>query len=142
MIFRIASFSMDRNLAYVIQNITGDSTTDILSYFHQMAINIVENYAEKKPKHRINKTLEWHYKGTVLPYKLVVYSSYHEKFDQAVVPLYLYVNFPKKKDDVDVTEMINNVVECGLGLEGNEPLPKFGQPNTRVPAGFKRFLHK
>ena len=140
--FKVEELNIDRNLAFVIQSITKEPTANIIEYFHALALHVAEEYHNSKPENRINKVLEWHYKNTVLPYKMEVYTSYNERFDQAVTELYVRVNFPKKRNDIDVTEMLDTVLEVGLGLEGSVSLPPFPAPQTRVSAGFKKFLHK
>jgi len=148
--FTIKTFDVDQNLMYLIQKVTGQSTNQILSYFYGIASGVAETYLQKKRlANRINKQLEWHYEGfDSIPYKLVVYSDwsgyrgFDSKDDSKVKQLYVSVNFPKSSTRIDVTAMINSIVESSIGLDGSEPMAPFPKPKTRVPAGFKKLIHE
>jgi hypothetical protein len=142
MMFKISDLHVDNNLMYLIQKVSKDKTGDILMYFYNISLSIAEDYASRHPKRRVDKTLEWHYRDTAVPYRLVVYTRYHEDFTSPVVPLNVGVRFPTKRDMINVTEIMDSIVEQGLGLEGSTALPDFKEPRTRVPAGFKKLLHR
>jgi hypothetical protein len=141
--FKVDYFRVDQNLMYLIQNVTKQSTADILCYFNNLALNIAEDYVSRHPTKRINKTLAWHYKDSFIPYKLEVYTWYNEEINKNTLrKLYITVNFPIKRDCIDAAKMMDSIVEYGLNLDGSEQLPNFEKPFTRVPAGFKKLLHE
>ncbi len=137
----IRRFDVDSNLMYLIQNITGHSTNQILSYFYSMATSMTDHYLKKNKIARyINKQLKWHYEGyPSIPYNIQVYSAAVK--DELSIGLYISVKFPKSTTTIDVADMVNKIVESSIGLEGSEPMPPFDKPITKVPAGFKKFIH-
>ena len=137
---KINGFIVDQNLMYLIQSITKNPTADILCYFHNLVIKITEEYLDKNKgtKKLYKKTLRWHYPDTDIPYKMELRGD----MIAGSCRLYISVAFPTKKDHIDVTSVMNTVVENILGLEGSEALPLFNKPQTRVPAGFRKSLHK
>ena len=141
MMIKIAQVRADQNLMYLIQSVTKDSTGDILTYFYNLAMQIAEQCKDKYPDKRINKTLAWHYKDTQIPYSMEMWTSPFD-IDDMVRSVYVGIRFPTKRCVIDMTEAVNRMVECGLNLEGSEPLPNFEKPFTRVPAGFRKFIHK
>jgi len=144
--FTFKTFSVDSNLMYLIQKVSGHTTEQILSYFYSMAHGVSENYMKKKRlANAINKTLQWHYQGfDCIPYKLNVYSHWnrggHE--NETTVGLYVTVNFPKNSSNIDVAEVLNTIVESSIGLDGSQSMEPFPRPMTKVPAGFKKFIHE
>jgi hypothetical protein len=128
---------------YLIQGVSGHTTEQILSYFYSIANGVAESYMQKKKlARRVNKILEWHYEGfDIVPYKMNVFSDWGVSNLNAVT-LSVEVTFPRKFSYVDVTEMLNSIVENSIGLDGAEPWPAFEKPRTRVPVGFKKTIHK
>lgn len=146
MIVHIKTFRADSNMLYLIQNLTKESSNSILSYFHDMALSIADHYVTRqcelnKRPIRINKTLKWHYKDTCIPYRLSVYSWSPDQ-NKLSMPLFVSLAFPPAAEHIDVTSMLNSTVENIFGLEGAVELPPFERPNTRIPSGFKKLLHK
>lgn len=141
--FTITDFVVDSNLMYLIQKVTGHSTDKILSYFFGTASGVAETYLKKKNLARqVNKTLEWHYEGfDAIPYRIKVLSRWLPA-DTIHIKLYVSVEFPKNNAYINVTDMMNSIVESSIGLEGSEPLPNFPSPRTKVPAGFKKLIHE
>lgn len=139
--YTIKSFEVDENLMYLIQKASGHSTEQILSYFNRMCTGVIETYLNKKalPSYA-RKELLWHYEGLdYVPYKLSMRSS--TTVAQNIL-WYVSVNFPPKaRSDVDMAEAMNSLIETTIGLEGAEPMAPFPKPRTRVPAGFKKFIH-
>jgi hypothetical protein len=133
---RIENFVVDENLMYLIQQVTGDTTEDILFYFFNLASSIIEETFAKSRARQYHRTLGWHYRSTAVPYKLEIYGSWMDKSK-----IYVGVKFPQSRSDVDVATMVNNLVERGLQLDNAESLPKFENPKTKIPQGFKRLLH-
>lgn len=140
--FKVEYFTVDQNLMYLLQSLTKENTAVILDYFHSLGLQIAEDFSSRKPKKRINKTLQWHYKNSVVPYKLEVYTYYNQDLEDSIIPLAIKVKFPASRTDIDVTKMIESIVETGLELDGSTQLPNFSSPYTRVPAGFKKLLHE
>lgn len=132
---KINKFKVDRNLAYLIQQITGESTEDILAHFLGIATYMGESAIQSKKAIRLNKELVLFYKETPIPYKLQVYAGWRDDM-RYLETAYVSVNvlFPKKARAMDVTDLITKVTEIGLGLiEEDNNLPKFDKPILKSP---------
>lgn len=142
-LYRIDTFKVDSNLMYLIQKTTGHSTEQILSYFQRMANGVIETYLTKKTLVRwIKKELQWHYEGfDHIPYKIHMSAYGGNKDRPEGFKFYVDVTFPKSVDIVDITEVMNTLIETTIGLDGAKSMEPFPAPRTKVPAGFKKFLH-
>ena len=141
-IFKVTNFQLDQSLMYLIQQTTKHPTTEIMGYFYNLAVHIAEIAHSKQPDKRyIMKVLDWHYEGTNIPYRLDVFGGSQLEED-GLRHIRIKVKPLVKNSFYEVTDIMNSIVENGLGLDGCAPLPEFKKPPTRVPAGFKKFLHE
>jgi len=128
----IAKFSIDNNIAYMIQQITGDSTQEILGYFHGIATFVGDDVAKTSKATRwIEKNVILFYKETSIPFRLRIDAG--RLSDN--MKLSVSVGFPKKSVEQDVSALMSKVVEVGLGLaeEGLDDMPKFDKPILKTP---------
>jgi hypothetical protein len=136
---KINRFDIDRNLAYAIQQTTGESTEDILAYFLGIATFVGEDAILSTKARRLNKELVLFYKETSIPFKLDIWGHYNDRLDAVgAVRANIKVKFPVKSRAMDVTELIGKITEIGLGLvESDENLPKFEKPILKTPKCLK-----
>lgn len=127
--YRITQFQIDRNIAYAIQNVTGDSTQDVLGYFYGIANFVLEDIMKKSKAHHVQKDIILFYKETPMVYKLTVNTHVLDRLNNAHVA----VAFPKTLEVQDVSELMNKIVENGLGLSEEEAMPLFEKPNLKTP---------
>lgn len=148
MIFKVQRFTVNSHLMYLLQQLTNEPTENILSYFYGTAMTIADNhvnrYQEKnKPIKRLRKILKIPYKGTIVPFKLDVYSSCRSFEQQSgFADIYIDVNFPKKILNCDPSDIITTLTEKSLSLDGAVSLPSFNRPDTRMPLGYKKSINK
>ena len=136
------SFTIDKNLAFLIQHATNDSTKDILAYFYELGRFVAEESISSSRAHQIVKNVVLMYKDTAIPYRLEVHSNYGWQNADSV-RIYMQISFPKQKSNYDCSELLNSIVEDGLGLTGDEiqSMPKFEKPTFKTPI-FLRDLRK
>lgn len=130
---KIIEFKIDNNIAYLIQQVTGDSTQEILGYFHGISMFVGEDIAKKSKASWITKDIILFYKDTSIPYRLII----HGENPTQKVHIRVEVCFPKKSIEQDVTDLMNRVVEVGLGLIEEDPMPKFAKPELKSPRCLK-----
>lgn len=125
----IEKFKIDNNVAYLIQQVSGDSTQEILGYFHGIAMFVGEDIAKKSKASWITKDIILFYKETPIPFRLII----HGGSPTTKVAMNVEVCFPKKSVEQDVTDLMDKVLEVGLGLIEEDPMPKFGKPELKSP---------
>lgn len=136
---KIRKFDVNKNLGYLIQQITKDSTQDILAYFYGIASFAVEDMQKKSKASFINKEIILFYKETPISFKIQI-SGNNPKSENVSVDL--HVIFPKDIERHDVTNLINAVLESGLGLSDESTLPEFGRPVLKTPRCLKEIRIK
>lgn len=125
----VKQFKVDNNIAYIIQQVTGDSTQEILGYFYGIATFVGEDIAKSSRASFLSKDIILYYKETAIPFKLRIHGgSPREKVDMRVE-----ICFPKASAIIDVTDLMNKVVESGLGLCEEEDMAKFSKPLLKSP---------
>ena len=126
----IHQFRVDNNLAYALQNVTKESTLDILSYFHGVAVYVVDDIMKKSKARWVNKDIVLFYKDSAIPFRMQIWggdpksSAFRARVD---------VLFPKTLEHVDVSNLMDQIAETGLGLTETIELPKFNRPNLKSP---------
>ena len=128
----IEQFKIDNSVAYLIQQVSGDSTQEILGYFHGIAMFVGEDIAKKSKASWITKDIVLFYKETPIPFRLII----HGESPTAKVAMNVEVCFPKKsieQIEQDVTDLMDKVLEVGLGLAEEDPMPKFLKPELKSP---------
>lgn len=133
------NFALDKNLAFLIQQVTGDSTREILSYFYSLATFTAEQAVKESKARHISKKVILMYKDTSIPYKLEIYSGYQWRKNK-VVDFQVNLRFPQESAHVDCKNLMNEIAELGLGLisEETHPLPKFEKPTFQTPRFLKQ----
>ncbi len=128
-------FKVNNSLAYLIQQVTKDSTQEILAYLYGVAAFVADEVYKKSKASYTNKDIILFYKDTPITFRIKLYvggiqrdDNHERKFWNASV------GYPSQTDDKDITELMNTVVETGLGLTTEEELPKFERPMLKTPA--------
>lgn len=127
--FNIRLYDVDRNLGYVIQQVTGDSTQEILSYFFRVAQFALIEICKKTKANYLNKTIILHYKDTPIVYAIKIFAGSLHSEPRADIN----VKFPSKSQQFDVKELMMSIVESGLELTDSHNLPKFNRPELKTP---------
>lgn len=135
---KIDDFTMDRSLGYLIQNSTKDSTQEILGYFYGIASFVVDNLSEKSKAKWLDKNIVLFYKDTSISYRIRIRGSGPGSTWKDEPSVSIDVTYPKDSDEFNVTELMNAVVESGLGLTDEQNLPLFNKPNLKTPACLRK----
>lgn len=132
---KIDRFQVDRNIGYLIQQTTKDSTQEILGYFYGITQFVVDNINRKSKANWIAKDIVLFYKETPITYRIQIQGpgpAYNGGARDTNVNV--EVTFPKTKEDHDVADLMNAVVESGLDLAEETNMPEFKRPNLKTPA--------
>lgn len=131
---KIKSFKADTNLLYLIQQVTKDSSAEIVLYFNDISQQFISNTRSKAKW--LNKNTNHFYKDSNIPYRLNIhYSSYGDIF-------YVKVTFPQSIDELDISNAITSLLETTLDLEGSKPLAPFTRPKIKIPNELKNSLSR
>jgi hypothetical protein len=136
----ISSFEVNRSLMYLIQNVTGEKTRDILIYFYGMAQYVCEDAMDSSKAVRVNKNIVFTYKDSPIPFRMNIYSNHglqQIRHSGGRLSCYVAVNFPAKLDKFNMAGLMNEALEDGLGLGESRDLPLFPKPSLRVPKCLK-----
>lgn len=137
---KIVRFATDNNLMYLIQGVTKKPTQDILGYFHNMALVLTEESLKHTVASYLKRRLDFFYPDTPIPYRIEVTSGNLRYNLEKPLEVHVSISFPKKTTFTDMTDLMAQFTEIGLGLVDGEDLPKFEQPATRIPRGMKNKL--
>jgi hypothetical protein len=130
----IKRLNADVNLLFSIQKISAHSSAEILSYFNNIIINIVEDHFNKKPKKSLNKSMKWTYCDTNIPYKINVYSINSKR------EVYAEIKTVSRVRTINVDSFLDQDTEYRLGLEGSTPVANFSAPENSAPPIIKKIL--
>lgn len=132
-------FTFDNNLAFLIQQVTGDSTREIMSYFYDLAMFTAESSVRESNARNLSKSVVLTYKNTAIPYRLDIWTHYRWQ-QKETVPIFVDLRFPKESGHLDCTSFANEIAEIGLGLVSEETLtmPKFDKPTFKTPRFLKQ----
>lgn len=136
---KFENFKFDNNLAFLIQQVTSESSRDILSYFYELANFMAENSIKESNASFLKKSVVLTYKNTPIPYRLDMWSRYRWQ-EKDIVPIYVDLRFPKENSYLDCTNFANEIAEIGLGLVSEETLAmdKFEKPTFKTPRFLKQ----
>lgn len=136
---RFEKFSFDNNLAFLIQQVTGDSSREILSYFYELANFMADSSIKESTARSLNKSVILTYKNTSIPYRLDIWSRWQWQ-EKDIVPIYVDLRFLKESNNLDCTNFANELVEIGLGLASEQTLvmDKFEKPTFKTPRFLKQ----
>ena len=136
---KIKEFKVNKSLAYLIQQVTKDSTQEILAYFYGISSFVIDDVYKKSKASYTNKDIVLFYKETAISFRLRIHcsgiqpgSSFDRKQQQVVV------SFPNSEENQNITELMTKVVESGLGLIEEEAMPHFEKPILKAPACLRK----
>ena len=127
---------------YLIQQVTKDSSGDIIMYFHHLATVIVEGRLKKKQDGMLNKNLTYTYRDSHIPYRMSVKTYPWDNGQDDYRTILVKVAFPQSLSEVDIASTIDKILESGLGLEGSTPVEPFLPPPIRIPLEVKSILKR
>lgn len=130
---KVRNFTMDRGLGYLIQSTTKDSTQEILGYFYSIASFVIDNLSKKSSARWLDKFIVLFYKDTAISYRIRIQGPGPGDTQRESI-FSIDISYPKDSDTFDVTELMNAIVESGLGLSNEQNLPAFGRPQLKSPA--------
>lgn len=128
--YKINSFSIDRNIGYAIQTVTGDSTQEILGYFYGQAQFVLDDIMKNSTAYHVEKNIVLFYKETPITYKLLIRTRISDNVQNNAV---VSISFPKMMEMQDVSSLMDSIVESSLGLDEEKPLPLFEKPHLKTP---------
>ena len=134
---KASGFKVNNSLAYLIQQVTKDSTQEILAYLYGVSAFVAEETFKKSKALYVNKDIILFYKDTPISFRIKMYISGIQR-DEDRKQWSASVGYPSQSDDKDITELMNTVVETGLGLTTEEELPKFERPMLKTPACLRK----
>ncbi len=156
------SLNMDSFLLYLIQQVTGQSSIEIVGFFSDFGRAVAQIGAEKRKgsSSRIRKDIRDFYPGTAIPFKLLVkgykqnHRSVREDFiDASGKPSWKWVNIPEEHYQANIsvsfpeasthfdTAVVDNMLLEKM-LLGGDDLPPFRQPDPRTPKMFKKLIEQ
>lgn len=133
---KVREYKVDTNLGYLIQQITNDSTQEVLSYFYSISQFVIANLAAKSKASWLNKDIILFYKDTPISYRIQIsgtgpgYRMDDKDYEPSVS---ISVKFPNKSEEQDVANLMNAVVESGLQLTDEQNMPAFERPELKTP---------
>lgn len=135
---RVRSFTIDKALGYLIQNSTNDSTQEILGYFYGIVSFVIDDINKSSKATWLDKNIILFYKETPITYRIRITGSgpasrYSDKPSVSVD-----VTFPKENSSFEVAELMNAVVESGLGLTDEQNMPAFEKPQLKTPKALRK----
>ena len=136
---KIEEFKVNKSLAYLIQQVTKDSTQEILGYFYGISSFVIDDVYKKSKANYVNKDIVLFYKDTAISFRLRIYcggipaGASHERKRQTVA-----VSFPNSEENQNITDLMTKVVESGLGLIEEEEMPLFQKPELKTPACLRK----
>ena len=128
--YKINSFQVDRNLGYLIQATTKDTSQEILTYFYGTTQFVLDSLIKKSKASFINKIIVLFYKDTPITFRIQISGSGPAQANPSVT---VKVNFPQTIAPYDVAELLTAAVESGLGLtEEQDNIAPFGRPQLKI----------
>jgi len=133
--FKVRVFEVDNNLGYLIQQSTKDSTQEILAYFYGVAQFVLSDLIKTSKASFLNKTIVLFYKDTPISYRVQLSGPSFQRSE--VTGVNVAVSFPKMSQRHDTSELMNAIVESGLGLTSEANMKEFERPNLKAPRCLK-----
>lgn len=133
---KVRDYSVDRNLGYLIQQITKDSTQEILAYFYGISTFVINDLAAKSKASWLNKDIILFYKETPISYRIQISGSgpgYRMDDEDYEPSVSISVKFPNKSEEHEVGDLMNAVMESGLQLTDEQNMPPFEKPELKTP---------
>lgn len=139
---KLTDFNADNNLLYLIQQVTQQSSADILNYFYCTAVDIMNTSLKKSTADYPRRKLSMFYPGTAIPFTLQVSYNKWQKPDKGDNwPVTCTIVFPKAQARFNnLANIANEIAEAHL-LGGAEPkLEPFERPPLRAPGGMRNLI--
>jgi hypothetical protein len=134
----IGRFEINKGLGYLIQNVTGDPTNEILGYFHSIAVFVMNDLFETSNAMYLTKDVVLFYKDTSISYRLRINTA-NKKFEcNREAKSRIEVTYPNEQDTVDVAELVNSTMESDLGLTNTNSMSAFDIPTLKSPRCLKK----
>jgi hypothetical protein len=131
---KVREFKLDTALGYLIQNITGDSTQEILGYFYGISQFVVDDINKSSRARWLDKNIILFYKETPITYRIRITGSGPSSRYSDTPSVGIDVTFPKENSAFDLTNLMDAIVESGLGLSTEEQtMPLFEKPMFKAP---------
>lgn len=128
--YKVLRFDVDRNLGYLIQQITKDPTQEILAYFYGIASFVMDDILKNSKASFISKDVVLYYKDTPITFKIQLNGS-NPRGENVYVRI--CITFPKTSENFSTTDLMTHALESGLGLIDEENMPEFQRPNLKSP---------
>ena len=139
---KIGSFRVDSSLGFLIQSTTKDSTQEILGYFYGISQFVLDDISKTSSATWLEKTIILFYKETPISYRIRIRGhgpgAQYLKDSGLNGKVDIEVAYPKETKYHDVSELMNAVVESGLGLTDEQNMPLFEKPVLKTPKALRK----
>lgn len=135
---KISEFKVNKSLAYLIQQVTKDSTQEILGYFYGISTFVIDDVYRKSKASYVNKDIVLFYKDTAISFRLRLHCSGIQNSSAERKQQTVSVSFPSSEENQNITDLMTKVVESGLGLIEEEEMPRFDKPILKTPACLRK----
>jgi len=145
------NFGADEALMFLIQQTTKLPTEDILGFFYDLGMRVVDIGVDNMSGRGIRKDIRDTFPNTHIPYKLLVKGNKRDNWINSGTATRnmvrdgtsrfngsMLVTFPDTCRSVDQKALIEKIVEKTL-LDG-ESLPDFPQPINKTPKMYKKLM--
>lgn len=128
-------FKISNSLVFALKSISGDSENEIITYFYNIGITLLNDVlSKKKLPMRCNRSVKVMYKDTNMLVRLDVWTSFFASKYQSTNKISLYMTANNVVTDlmrIDKQAMSNMLAETGLGLSDN-PVLEINKPDEKV----------
>lgn len=146
---KMISFSPDNGLMYLIQNVTKQSSDEILGFFYDFGKQVLIIGIDNMEGKSIRKQIEGLYPGTVIPFKVLVkgrkqdyaWDDASRKYINLKEPAYnghIEVTFPDNPTYLNTEKLMELIME--KELLGGSSLPDFEAPKSRTPKLYRELI--
>lgn len=142
---KMLRFKPDAGLLYLVQQITGETSDEILGFFYDFSKQVfTEGMHNMKPNQReIRKKIEAMYPGTSIPFLITVDGSRLKNFNEEGTFYYsgdACVTFPQNPSYMNTEKLMDVIIE--RQLLGGSSLPQFEPPPSKTPKMYKALIKK
>lgn len=134
---KVEQFKVNNSLAYLIQQVTKDSTQEILGYFYGISSFVADEVFKKSKASYVNKDIVLFYKDTPITFRIKLHCGRIQD-DSKPGNWSANIIFPSESEDQDITDLMTKVMETGLGLIEEEVIPAFERPVLKTPACLRK----
>ena len=140
---KMLRFRPDAGLMYLVQQVTGQETDEILGFFYDFSKQVfIEGMLNMKYNQReIRKKIEAMYPGTAIPF-LITVDGRKDK-DHSGGNMHVYsgdacATFPQNPSYMNVDKLMDVIVE--RQLLGASSLPPFEPPLSKTPKMYRKLI--